>query len=149
VKRPTRPYDKASTIPSSLMMCVYWMQLITFTHDSLAQDDAFGPFSDTAASGDDPFTFSSAAAVADPEDAGSFDDFGAFGDFQSAHGGDSALPPPTADSWSSLGSTDTTSSGSASFTGSLEEFGPGGTILAGTLKPEANAKPDQKSTLDA
>ncbi|KDQ61229.1 hypothetical protein JAAARDRAFT_173829 [Jaapia argillacea MUCL 33604] len=60
-------------------------------------DDTFGPFSDSAAaSGSDPFTFSSSFS----EEIGhsSFEDFGDFGDFQGGSG-DGELTP-TAGSWS-------------------------------------------------
>lgn len=59
-----------------------------------AQDDGFGPFSDAAAaSGTDPFTFSS--SLSDELDDSSFESFGDFGDFQ---GGSGELTP-TGDSW--------------------------------------------------
>ncbi|KAH9917442.1 SIT4 phosphatase-associated protein-domain-containing protein [Fomitopsis serialis] len=85
-------------------------------------DDTFGPFSDTAAaSGVDPFTFSSTSRLAEEpepeaehlEDA-SFDSFGDFGDFQSAESG--SADGGGAGSWSFA---------STSSTGSLDEFGGG------------------------
>lgn len=63
--------------------------LLTFLQDT----DAFGPFSDSAAtSGADPFTFSSSFT----EDDAAFDSFGDFGDFQGAEDGELT---PTAGSW--------------------------------------------------
>ncbi|KAH9900937.1 SAPS-domain-containing protein [Cubamyces lactineus] len=68
-------------------------------------DDAFGPFSDTAAaSGSDPFTFASNSATEEFMEDSSFDSFGDFGDFQSAGSGsfeaEGTLTPTGADSWS-------------------------------------------------
>ncbi|KAI8989835.1 SAPS-domain-containing protein [Trametes punicea] len=70
------------------------------------EDDAFGPFSDSAAaSGSDPFTFASSSAASEEfiEDS-SFESFGDFGDFQSAGSGsfeaEGTLTPTGADSWS-------------------------------------------------
>ena len=103
--------------------------------------DAFGPFSDSAAaSGSDPFTFPSNIAESMAADDSSFGDFGDFGDFQSAHAsssgedgeregeehdgsngsiGDSGEMTPTADSWSfasvsSAGSVEEEAGGSGS-----------------------------------
>jgi len=85
-------------------------------------DDTFGPFADTAAaSGVDPFTFSSTSRLTDEpeheaehlEDA-SFDSFGDFGDFQSAESG--SADGGGAGSWSFA---------STSSTGSPDEFGGG------------------------
>ncbi|KAI0362567.1 SAPS-domain-containing protein [Trametes cingulata] len=74
----------------------------TSLHDPF-EDDAFGPFSDTAASGSDPFTFSSTTTEEFMED-NSFDSFGDFGDFQSAGSNsfeaEGTLTPTGADSWS-------------------------------------------------
>lgn len=56
-------------------------------------NDVFGPFTDTAAaSGIHPFTFSSSFT----EEDATFDSFGEFGDFQSAHDGELT---PTTGSW--------------------------------------------------
>ena len=80
--------------------------------------DTFGPFSDAAAaSGSDPFTFAS-ASVEEPEhlEDVSFESFGDFGDFQSAESGSSA-DGGGANSWTFA---------STSSTGSLDEFGGGG-----------------------
>ncbi|GBE81848.1 Extragenic suppressor of kinetochore protein [Sparassis crispa] len=69
------------------------------------EDDAFGPFSDSAAaSGSDPFTFPSPFGE-DSTETSSFDDnFGDFGDFQSASSGsvegEGTQTPTGADSWS-------------------------------------------------
>ncbi|KZT70090.1 SAPS-domain-containing protein [Daedalea quercina L-15889] len=88
-------------------------------------DDAFGPFSDTAAaSGSDPFTFSSSSSPnlgaeeheAEHLEDASFDSFGDFGDFQSAESG--SADGGGAGSWS-FASTSSTGSGS------LDEFGGG------------------------
>ncbi|KAH7929628.1 SAPS-domain-containing protein, partial [Leucogyrophana mollusca] len=81
------------------------------------EDDGFGPFSDSAAaSGSDPFTFSSFSSE-EIEDT-SFDSFGDFGDFQTSPAKDGELTP-TGGSW-------TFTSGSESETefgkGSLEEI---------------------------
>jgi len=66
-------------------------------HDPF-EDDAFGPFSDTAAaSGTDPFTFATGMSDDIVEEA-SFDSFGDFGDFQSA--GSLEGVSGAADSWS-------------------------------------------------
>ncbi|KAI0693353.1 SIT4 phosphatase-associated protein-domain-containing protein [Cytidiella melzeri] len=67
-------------------------------------DDAFGPFADSAAAdGSEPFNFSSSMSEDVVET--SFDGFGDFGDFQSAGSGsltleDNGTLTPTADSWS-------------------------------------------------
>lgn len=62
------------------------------------ENDAFGPFSDDAAShtasGSDPFTLSSSFT----EDDAAFDSFGDFGDFQTAEEEAGELTP-TAGSW--------------------------------------------------
>ena len=84
--------------------------------DSVLQD-TFGPFSDAAAaSGSDPFTFASASAE-EPEhlEDASFESFGDFGDFQSADSG--SADGGGAGSWTLA---------SSSSTGSLDEFGGGG-----------------------
>ncbi|KAH7915316.1 SIT4 phosphatase-associated protein-domain-containing protein [Hygrophoropsis aurantiaca] len=61
------------------------------------EDDGFGPFSDSAAaSGSDPFSFSSFTSE-DIED-NSFDSFGDFGDFQASPAKDGELTP-TGGSW--------------------------------------------------
>lgn len=75
--------------------------------------DAFGPFSDSAATnGVDPFTFSSNFSEDTIEET-SFDSFGDFGDFQSGGSGsiegDRSLTPTGADSWS-FASTSSTGS---------------------------------------
>ena len=79
--------------------------------------DTFGPFSDAAAaSGSDQFTFASASAE-EPEhlEDASFESFGDFGDFQSADSG--SADGGGAGSWTLA---------SSSSTGSLDEFGGGG-----------------------
>ncbi|KAH9952025.1 SAPS-domain-containing protein [Amylocystis lapponica] len=81
--------------------------------DDPFEDDAFGPFSDSAAAnGADPFTFSSSFSEEIIEEA-SFESFGDFGDFQSASSGsidgDGSLTPTGADSWS-FASTSSTGS---------------------------------------
>jgi serine/threonine-protein phosphatase 6 regulatory subunit 3 len=66
--------------------------------------DAFGPFADThAASGDDPFTFST--SFSDEMEDSSFDSssFGEFGEFQSAQDGELT---PTTGSWTFAGTSD-------------------------------------------
>jgi serine/threonine-protein phosphatase 6 regulatory subunit 3 len=72
-------------------------------------NDAFGPFSDSAAaSGEDPFTFPSSFADEDS----TFDTFGDFGEFQTARDGELT---PTAGSWtftSGLSASDEWSEGS-------------------------------------
>jgi serine/threonine-protein phosphatase 6 regulatory subunit 3 len=61
---------------------------------SSEDDDGFGPFSDSAASGTDPFTFS-------PHDDGDgFGDFGEFGEFHTGGEDDDGASTPTAESWS-------------------------------------------------
>lgn len=71
-----------------------------------AQDDAFGPFSDTAAaSGSDPFTFPSNLSGGGDIHGASFDNFGDFGDFHSADG----ETTPTAGSWTFEGGSSTSS----------------------------------------
>ncbi|EJF66213.1 SAPS-domain-containing protein [Dichomitus squalens LYAD-421 SS1] len=83
------------------------------------EDDAFGPFSDSAAAnGSDPFTFETTTAADGFMNDSSFESFGDFGDFQTA-GSDSfgdggSLTPTGADSWSFA---------SASSTGSFDEAG--------------------------
>jgi hypothetical protein len=113
-----------STTDSSLMMCVSSL-IFERPRAHLAQEDAFGPFSDSAASGDDPFTFSPGLAD-DLEESGSFDDFGTFGDFQSAKqsDGDGQLTP-TAESWPSSFTSASSSVHTDSSLSSLEEFGTG------------------------
>jgi len=70
----------------------------------LFQDEAFGPFADSAAVGEsDPFS----SGYSDDVNEVSFEDFGEFGDFQ---GGDGELTP-TGSSWT-LASTASLSSGS-------------------------------------
>lgn len=74
------------------------------------QDDGFGPFSDAAAaSGTDPFTFSS--SLSDELDDSVFESFGDFGEFQAGHG--SGELTPTGDSWTfaSASSSGTSASG--------------------------------------
>lgn len=86
------------------------------------QDDAFGPFADSAAaSGTDPFTFSPTISD-DLEDAAGFDAFGTeFGEFHAATGAPSGdgETTPTAESWSF------TSGSSSGLTDSAEDFGLG------------------------
>ncbi|KZT23975.1 SAPS-domain-containing protein [Neolentinus lepideus HHB14362 ss-1] len=74
------------------------------------EDDSFGPFSDSAAaSGSDPFTFTS--SFSDEIEHASFDDFGDFGDFQSASDGDGdGDHTPTAGSWSFTSNSSVSSS---------------------------------------
>ncbi|TFY80035.1 hypothetical protein EWM64_g3980 [Hericium alpestre] len=92
------------------------------------EEDAFGPFSDAAAaSGSDPFSFSSHLA----EDIGeaSFDSFGDFGEFKSSADADGETTP-TAGSWtfasnSSTGSTeDAASLGSDDLAKAIEASPP-------------------------
>ncbi|KAI0807835.1 SAPS-domain-containing protein [Fomes fomentarius] len=99
------------------------------------EDDAFGPFSDTAATREsDPFTFTTASTDEFMAES-SFDSFGDFGDFQSASSGsleeDGSLTPTGADSWSFA---------SASSAGSFEE--------GERRSTEANRDPDERTARD-
>jgi serine/threonine-protein phosphatase 6 regulatory subunit 3 len=116
------PFSTASTILSPPMRYVLASSL-PHKHPLMSekQDDGFGPFSDTAATGEDPFTFSPSLAD-DLEVSGSFDDFGAFGDFQTAEQSERQLTP-TAESWSSFTSTNSSTHSETSLGDPLEEFG--------------------------
>jgi len=68
-------------------------------------DDGFGPFSDAAASGTDPFTFPSSFSD-ELDESALFDTFGDFGEFQSGSGSTGSISgdasgelTPTGDSW--------------------------------------------------
>jgi hypothetical protein len=87
--------------------------------DFCLKDDAFGPFSDSAATGEDAFTFSS-SIVEDIGENSAFDDFGAFGDFQGAGSGAGGQGTPAGESWSSLAGS---SVGTSDLSDSMDEFG--------------------------
>ncbi|KAH8106931.1 SAPS-domain-containing protein [Cristinia sonorae] len=83
------------------------------------EDDTFGPFSDSAAaSGTDPFTFTSDMSDDITEET-SFDSFGEFGDFQSAESIEG--PPGGADSWSFASLSSSSSIDDASSIGRMSE----------------------------
>jgi hypothetical protein len=86
------------------------------------QEDAFGPFSDSAATGEDPFSFSS-SVVDELGDSATFDDFGAFGDFQSSN--NEGQLTPTGEIWSSFTSADASSASLSDLSDSMEDFGGG------------------------
>lgn len=104
------------------------------------QDDAFGPFSDSAAaSGADPFTFSPSISE-DLEDAAGFDSFGNdFGEFHAAGDGETT---PTAESWSF------TSVSSGGLTDSAEDFGLGPSRAAAPAQAAAGGRGRQGARLD-
>ncbi|KZP10869.1 SAPS-domain-containing protein [Athelia psychrophila] len=99
------------------------------------ENDAFGPFSDSAASNvTDPFTFSSSFT----EDDAAFDSFGDFGDFQSAEDQDQdGELTPTAGSWTFTSGSNTSDEWSGSdHEKDKSELDPGEglrTALDGTL----------------
>ena len=108
-----------------------------------AQQDAFGPFSDSAAaSSGDPFNFPPSMTIGEDEP---FEGFGDFGDFQSAgedgeaHG-EAGDMTPTADSWSfaSISSTGSEEGASGSSVGGSGSGAGSGSI--GSPPPQEQEK---------
>ncbi|KIL67003.1 hypothetical protein M378DRAFT_323035 [Amanita muscaria Koide BX008] len=102
-------------------------------HDPFnSSDDDFGPFADTnAASGDDPFTFSS--SFSDEMEDGSFDSFGEFGEFQNTS--------IDVDDAASPGSSGSSGSGGGTSVGGARDTVSRGTGVLGELDLSAVGGP--------
>ena len=103
---------------------IYRLGSSQYPHNSLTQDDGFGPFSDSAATSDaDPFNFST--SFSRELDDSTFDTFGDFGEFQTASGSD------TERGHGSRGGSDLSDSGAfgnlgdSTGSGSFSEIGAG------------------------